>query len=51
MAALNEAIDNREEGLIVKNPTSIYCPDKRKGHFGGQFICTCTCTCVLQCML
>ena len=33
VAALNEAIDKREEGLIVKNPTSIYCPDKRKGQF------------------
>ena len=32
MAALNEAIDKREEGLIVKNPSSIYSPDKRKGQ-------------------
>ncbi|XP_026867629.2 DNA ligase 4 [Electrophorus electricus] len=27
--ALNEAIDNREEGIMVKNPLSIYKPDKR----------------------
>ncbi|KAK3510421.1 hypothetical protein QTP70_005919 [Hemibagrus guttatus] len=27
--ALNEAIDNREEGIMVKNPMSIYKPDKR----------------------
>ena len=31
VSALNEAIDRREEGLIVKNPASTYCPDKRKG--------------------
>ena len=33
VAALNEAIDRREEGLMVKNPSSTYCPDKRKGEF------------------
>ncbi|XP_069060350.1 DNA ligase 4 [Pleurodeles waltl] len=27
--ALNEAIDNREEGIMVKDPLSIYKPDKR----------------------
>ncbi|XP_060087717.1 DNA ligase 4 [Heteronotia binoei] len=27
--ALNEAIDNREEGIVVKDPTSVYKPDKR----------------------
>ena len=31
MAALNEAIDRREEGLVVKSPLSTYRPDKRKG--------------------
>ena len=31
IAALNEAIDNREEGLIIKHPGSFYKPDKRKG--------------------
>ena len=31
VAALNEAIDRREEGLLVKHPGSIYSPDKRKG--------------------
>jgi len=27
---LNEAIDRREEGIIVKNPLSTYAPNKRK---------------------
>jgi len=31
VASLNEAIDNREEGLIIKHPHSTYQPDKRKG--------------------
>ena len=31
VAALNEAIDRREEGLVVKSPLSTYKPDKRKG--------------------
>ena len=31
VAALNEAIDRREEGLIIKAPASTYQPDKRKG--------------------
>ncbi|XP_064401547.1 DNA ligase 4-like isoform X2 [Halichondria panicea] len=31
VAALNNAIDNREEGIIVKLPSSTYKPDKRKG--------------------
>ena len=29
--ALNEAIDNREEGIMVKNPESVYRPNTRKG--------------------
>lgn len=29
--ALNEAIDKREEGIVVKHPESTYRPDKRKG--------------------
>ncbi|XP_033127857.1 DNA ligase 4-like isoform X2 [Anneissia japonica] len=29
--ALNKAIDDREEGIVVKNPDSTYRPDKRKG--------------------
>eukprot|EP00058_Branchiostoma_floridae_P013009 XP_002598497.1 hypothetical protein BRAFLDRAFT_118305 [Branchiostoma floridae] len=29
--ALNEAIDRREEGLVIKYPGSKYAPDKRKG--------------------
>uniref|UniRef100_H2ZIX8 DNA ligase 4 n=1 Tax=Ciona savignyi TaxID=51511 RepID=H2ZIX8_CIOSA len=31
VASLNEAIDRREEGIIVKNPSAKYCPNKRKG--------------------
>ncbi|XP_065897200.1 DNA ligase 4-like isoform X2 [Dysidea avara] len=31
VASLNEAIDSREEGLIIKHPHSTYQPDKRKG--------------------
>ncbi|RDD46321.1 DNA ligase 4 [Trichoplax sp. H2] len=29
--SLNEAIDTREEGIIIKNPISTYKPDQRKG--------------------
>ena len=29
MDALNDAIDKREEGIMVKHPLSIYKPDKR----------------------
>ncbi|XP_028326722.1 DNA ligase 4 [Gouania willdenowi] len=29
VAALNDAIDSREEGIMVKDPASIYKPDKR----------------------
>ncbi|XP_041359150.1 DNA ligase 4-like [Gigantopelta aegis] len=29
--ALNEAIDNQEEGILVKNPESVYRPNTRKG--------------------
>ena len=36
VAALNEAIDRREEGLIVKQPASSYCPDKRKGQLAQE---------------
>eukprot|EP00731_Ephydatia_muelleri_P033438 Em0029g44a len=31
VAALNDAIDRREEGLMVKHPGATYRPDKRKG--------------------
>ncbi|CAG0887525.1 unnamed protein product [Cyprideis torosa] len=31
IAALNGAIDNEEEGLVLKNPNSIYKPNARKG--------------------
>ena len=34
VAALNDAIDRREEGLIIKLPSSLYRPDKRKGKSG-----------------
>ena len=29
--ALNEGIDRREEGIVIKQPSSFYKPDKRKG--------------------
>ena len=29
--ALNEAIDLREEGIMIKDPDTPYCPNKRKG--------------------
>ena len=32
VAALNVAIDNREEGIILKRPAATYQPDKRKGE-------------------
>ena len=32
VAALNDAIDRREEGLMVKHPGATYRPDKRKGR-------------------
>jgi DNA ligase-4 len=28
---LNEAIDLREEGIVLKNPDSVYKPNERKG--------------------
>lgn len=28
---VNEAIDNREEGIMIKDPSSKYIPDKRDG--------------------
>ena len=31
MKALNDAIETREEGIIVKDPESTYRPDKRMG--------------------
>ncbi|KAG1700928.1 DNA ligase 4 [Nymphon striatum] len=31
ISALNSAIDNREEGIVVKNPLSLYKPNTRKG--------------------
>ena len=33
VSALNEAIDRREEGLVIKSPSSMYKPDKRKGTY------------------
>jgi len=30
-AAINEAIDRREEGIVIKDPKSLYKPSKRKG--------------------
>ena len=32
VSALNEAIDRREEGLVLKMPSGTYKPDKRKGE-------------------
>jgi len=29
--ALNDAIDRREEGLVIKSPSSIYKPNLRNG--------------------
>ena len=31
MNLLNKAIDQREEGLVLKDPDSIYKPNARKG--------------------
>ncbi|XP_022104577.1 DNA ligase 4-like [Acanthaster planci] len=31
VTALNDAIDNREEGIMIKNPNTTYLPDRRKG--------------------
>lgn len=31
VAALNDAIDNREEGIMIKDPNSPYQPNMRKG--------------------
>lgn len=31
MDALNEAIDGREEGIMIKDPDSVYKPNNRKG--------------------
>ena len=33
MKALNTAIDKREEGLVVKSPSSIYKPNSRSGVY------------------
>ena len=38
MRALNEAIDRREEGLVLKMPSGTYKPDKRKGGCDQQLI-------------
>jgi len=35
VTALNTAIDNREEGLLIKKRDSTYQPDKRKGKTCG----------------
>ena len=54
--ALNEAIDGREEGIMIKNPDSVYRPNTRKGgwfkikpeYVGGKNIYSLhnTCTCM-----
>ena len=44
IAALNEAIDRREEGLMVKQPASMYRPDKRKGTHSSIY---CVHSCVV----
>ncbi|XP_071791788.1 DNA ligase 4-like [Asterias amurensis] len=31
VTALNDAIDSREEGIMIKNPNTAYRPDRRKG--------------------
>ena len=31
--ALNTAIDKREEGLVVKSPSSVYKPNSRSGVY------------------
>ena len=38
VAALNDAIDRREEGLIIKQPSSLYRPDKRKGNDTLEYV-------------
>ena len=40
ITALNNAIDNREEGIIVKLPSSTYKPDKRKGMLYKYIHCS-----------
>jgi len=44
VASLNEAIDNREEGLIIKHPHSTYQPDKRKGILQYKYTTTKCCS-------
>ena len=39
---LNEAIDNREEGIVVKDPDSIYKPNARKGGWLKVSLIICT---------
>ena len=41
IVALNEAIDGREEGLVIKQPGSFYRPDKRKGSYVAPADNTC----------
>ena len=41
IVALNEAIDRREEGLVIKQPGSFYRPDKRKGSYVAPADNTC----------
>ena len=31
IVAINEAIDKREEGIVIKDPSAVYKPSKRKG--------------------
>ena len=31
--AINRAVDEREEGIVIKDPSSTYKPSKRKGSF------------------
>ena len=35
--ALNEAIDRREEGLVIKTPSSIYKPNSRNGMYCNSY--------------
>lgn len=37
LMALNDAIDRREEGIVIKSPQSIYKPSKRKGNLVSWF--------------
>ena len=43
--ALNAAIDKREEGLVVKSPSSVYKPNSRSGTYISR------CSVVAKCQL